>query len=430
MGINLALSRITKLLSVLGDPHLCYKSLHIAGTNGKGSTIAYITSVLSTAGITNGRFTSPHLMYYNDSICINNETYPLVKFNKVSELVKREDKVHEIGCTEFELLTATAYKIFQVEKVDYAVIEVGLGGKMDATNVLSPYRSGVNPGGVVACGITKIGMDHESFLGTNEGEIAAQKAGIIKPNVPCVVDSTNSEVVLEVVQKESQRNNSPLYLVDGIHDSESVGVEKLTPAQLQHLNTISPLQGNYQLQNLSVALKLIEILWNQGAKLTLSSITQGIKTTSWSGRLQQINVPGQQWSLLIDGAHNESAAIELAKYLDGYRPPEGIIFIIGMTSGKNMDLLLRHIAGKSDAIIASTFSAPEGMPWIKSYDVEAIQAQAQAYFNEIIPSSNEDSIGQILKKVSQIKTTDPRKVVVCGSLYLCSDVLREIDHYI
>lgn len=433
MGINLALSRITRLLLVLGNPHISYKSIHIAGTNGKGSTVAYISSILSQANICNGRFTSPHLLYYNDCISINNETYPVSKFLEVSDLVKKQDKDHDIGCTEFELLTVTAFKIFELERVDVAVIEVGLGGRLDATNVLLPKKTGPNGGGgVVACGITKIGIDHEKFLGSTVGKIAAEKAGIIKPEVPCVVDRTNEPEALEAIKDKAKECGSSLYLVDGKSKSSTIDssttVDLFSFHDIQAIRSKSPLKGKYQLQNLSVSIKLIELLimTNLIPKISRETVEEGVAKVVWPGRLQTVTF--EDLSLLIDGAHNESAAKELAEFLRTFRKGEGLIFIVALSKGKNIGNLLKYITKPMDSLIATKFSPPEGMPWVSSYPVEQIQTAAKEYVDDIIPSSNDHSIEEILQKVKDLKRRgDPRNIVVCGSLYLCSDVLRLIS---
>lgn len=417
MGINLALSRITRLLLVLDNPHTRFKSIHVAGTNGKGSTVAYISSILTQAHIRNGRFTSPHLLYYNDCISINDETYPVRKFNEVSELVKTHNTTHGVGCTEFELLTVTAFKIFELEKVEFAVIEVGLGGRLDATNVLLPPEAS-QTGGVVACGITKIGIDHEKFLGSTLPEIATEKAGIIKPGIPCVVDGTNDDQVLQAVSQKAQECNSELYVLNG------------NTEELKHLRHQSPLKGNYQLQNLSVSIKLVELLIMTGLilKINPDTISKGVANVVWPGRLQTIQYKNLE--CLIDGAHNESAATELGTYLQGYREQEGLIFIIGLSKGKNVGNLMKYIADKSkDSIIACKFSPPDGMPWVSSYPVESIQEAAKQYYDDILPSTNDHTIEQILDIVADLRAKgDTRKVVVCGSLYLCSDVLRLVNN--
>lgn len=423
MGINLALSRVNALLQAMGNPHInSYKSIHVAGTNGKGSTVTYISSILSRAQIRNGRFTSPHLLYYNDCISINNETYPLNKYETIARMVRLKNETQNIGCTEFELLTVTAFKIFEVEEVEYAVIEVGLGGRLDATNVLLPHKPDAEyKGGVILCGITKIGIDHELFLGTTFAEIAGEKAGIIKLTIPCVVDSTNNDEVLKVIKEKASLENSALYPVDGMTNS----FDNWTLEQVHKLRSESPLKGNYQLQNLSVALKLIELLNHKS--ITKEIIQEGVKKVVWPGRLQSVTYKGLP--LLIDGAHNESAALELKQYLDTLRNEHGIIFIVALSKGKSIENLLKYINNPSDAIIACKFTRPDGMPWVKSCDVQDIQMVAKTYFNEILDSSNDNSVSQVLDQVLEMKNKgDQRKVVVCGSLYLCSDVLRLVDN--
>ncbi|KAK6458445.1 folylpolyglutamate synthase [Scheffersomyces xylosifermentans] len=441
MPIDLGLSRVYNLLKHLNNPHInAYKSIHIAGTNGKGSTIAYVSSILTKCKIKNGRFTSPHMLYYNDCICINNEVYPLSKFKKVNQLVQEQDRILQLGCTEFELLTVTAYKIFEIEQVEVAVIEVGLGGRLDATNVLEPFEKGKVKGGVIATGITKIGIDHESLLGNSLAAIASEKAGIIKRIVPVVVDGTNDEDVLNVVKKKAAELQAPVTFVDGLKESESEDQDSTVP-NVKDLLELSPLKGQYQLQNLSIALKIIEIVKNQdhsflnnengSPKITSELIKDGVRDTVWQGRLQTVDIEELGLSIILDGAHNESAAIELGDYLQTIRKNhEGIIFVIAMTKGKSIGNLLRHITNrKTDTFIATTFSPPENMPWVASYDINSLQTDAKEYVEDIDDFEGGD-INEVLKHVADKykNNGDKRQVVVCGSLYLCGDVLRMVDN--
>ncbi|KAK6201596.1 folylpolyglutamate synthase [Scheffersomyces amazonensis] len=441
MPIDLGLARISKLLKHLNNPHInAFKSIHIAGTNGKGSTIAYLSSILTQSRIPNGRFTSPHMLYYNDCISINNEIYPWDKFKKVNDFILEQNSLLQLGCTEFELLTVTAFKIFELEKIDIAIIEVGLGGRLDATNVLEPY-SETSKGGVIASGITKIGFDHENLLGHTLSAIAFEKAGIIKAGIPCVVDRSNNKEVIQVIQEKAQQQSSDIYLVDGINESSpppTLSDFKLSTAK--EVLKSSPLRGDYQLQNLSISLKIIELLTiTNHINLTLEQIKEGIKHTSWPGRLQQITIPTlNNLSILLDGAHNESAAIELGKFLDIERHNNnnnnnnnnsGIIFIIAMTSGKNIKSILSHIVDKEkDTIIVTAFSQPDQMPWIQSYDIKYLQHEASLYVNDVDPLI-ETNISNVLKHVATNyrHKNDTRPIVLCGSLYLCGDVLRYIE---
>lgn len=418
MPIDLGLTRIARLLSNLGNPHLSYKSIHVAGTNGKGSTLAYLSSILTRGQIRNGRFTSPHLLDYNDCISINNETYPSNKFEEVKRLVMQKDENLKLGCTEFELLTATAFKIFELENIEMALVEVGLGGRLDATNVLKPFGSDNSKGGVVVAGITKIGLDHEKLLGSTLKEIAGEKAGIIKRAVPVIVDNSNDPEVLSVIEKKVVEEKSVLEYADSS-----------TNAEVRRLIGYSPLKGAYQMQNLAVALGIINNLCTDiKEKLTDAVIEEGIKNTVWPGRLQSIRDLKTDVQVLLDGAHNESAAIELGKYLEHIRHEKGgLIFVIALTDGKSIDGLLKHLnLCSKDTIIPFHFTPPLEMPWVKSYDRQVIEISAKNYVNDV-RSYDFSSPDRLFLNFRELRRAgDLREIVICGSLYLCSDVLRYI----
>ncbi|CUM64201.1 uncharacterized protein PRCAT00001795001 [Priceomyces carsonii] len=433
MPIDLGLSRVTKLLQHLGNPHYSYKSIHIAGTNGKGSTVAYLSSIITQSNIRNGRFTSPHMLYYNDCICINNKAYPTSKFTHISQLVNEQNLTLQLNCTDFELLTVTAFKIFEQEKVELAIIEVGLGGRLDATNVLQPCEQRIM-GGVIATGITKIGIDHESFLGTSIADIAYQKAGIIKKGIPCVADGTNKSEALSVIEEQARLNGSELTLVG----SDEVGDAFALRASM--LLRYSPLKGNYQLQNLSIALKIIDIVMAQDyneytmedgrSKILPESITSGISKANWPGRLQSVHIDTLGFDVLLDGAHNESAAEELGKFLQEYRGQgKGLILVIGITQGKNVENLLKHIVIKEkDTLIPALFLSPDKMPWVSSYDPNLLRRTFKNYSNLVVEIKEHD-VQSIIKYLKDIKLHgDDRQIVICGSLYLCADFLRWIQN--
>lgn len=425
MPIDLGLPRISRLLSLIGNPHVrTYKAIHIAGTNGKGSTIAYLSSILNMAEIRHGRFTSPHLLESNDCISINNEIYPMNKFKEIRSLVSCQNDRLALGCTEFELITATAFKIFEIEKVELALIEVGLGGRLDATNVLEPSimdSHGKWSGGVILAGITKIGMDHENLLGNSIGAIAKEKAGIIKGNVIVVVDGTNDKVVLRTIQDKAKDMHAQLYITNPNEDPS-----------VKELLHISPLKGEYQIQNLAVALSLVKHLREtfNFKDLTGDKIRQGIERTSWPGRLQTVYDARTGITALIDGAHNENAAIELGKFLKSMRDLEnknGLIFVVGLSKGKSIEHLLKHIVKKSaDTLLTTRFTQPTDMPWVRCY-LELEIAQAAMPHVDDVRQLQLNAVQDIFDYLLTMrKNGDTRKIVFCGSLYLCSDVLRYI----
>lgn len=448
MPIDLGLTRVLKLLQHLGNPHKSsFKSIHVAGTNGKGSTIAYLSSILTTCKIRVGRFTSPHLINYNDSVSINNEPYPIAKFDSFANLVNEKNSKFGLGCTEFELMTATAFKIFEQENVDLAIIEVGLGGRLDATNVLEAYdfqHAEGKKGGVIVSAITKIGLDHERFLGNDLTSIAGEKAGIIKRGIPCVVDETNESSVLSKIKNIAIEREALLYLVNGFRDTDNNGEtenEQIGSASFaRECLELSPLKGVFQLQNLAVALYVIQILTKEYAqflhtlnvKIDKESIKEGIRSTSWPGRLQKLTLKNRPWSVLIDGAHNESAAVELSKYVnETLRNNKGVIFVVAMTEGKSIESLLKHIVVKeTDTLIATSFTIPEKMPWVKCYDPEILADHAKQYVNDVhVCTCENDNITHVFDFLDSFKEKgDKRNIVMCGSLYLCSDILKDYHH--
>lgn len=428
MPINLGLQRIAKLLGHLNNPQNAYKSIHIAGTNGKGSTLAYISSVLTEAKIKNGKFTSPHIINYHDCISINNQTYPKSKFDRINQQVIKINNDLNLECTEFEILTATAFKIFALEEIEMALVEVGVGGRLDATNVLIPYGEtiGTSKGGVVATAITKIGLDHEKLLGGTLLAIAKEKSGIIKYGIPCFVDSLNDSIVLQAIREKSREISCPLSVVEPIQANDDNQFIKY-----------SPLKGSYQANNLSL---VVEILKSLPYRISEEILINGISKTNWPGRLQTIQHKSLG-SILLDGAHNESAAIELGKYLNTkYRKQEPeanmlegnhtpIILVIGMTKGKAIGNLLKHVVSENDIVIPTLFTQPENMPWINSELISTLTSIAKDYCRDVRNIGDDAHIHQVfqyLKNNKNDKLLENKPIVVCGSLYLCGDVLREI----
>jgi folylpolyglutamate synthase len=379
----------------------------------------------NTRGFKVGRFTSPHLLFRHDCVTVNDVPVDSSKFSSVEQEVLRIDKQFGIGATEFEILTAVALQIFKLEQVDLAVMEVGLGGRLDSTNVLEPARLGkdgttIFGKGLLVTGITKIGFDHEALLGNTITEIAQEKAGIIKRSITNIVDGTNETDALNAIAATARGLNAHNYVVN--QDSELIH----TPFGVVDRKW-SPLKGFYQLQNLSVSLKIFEVLFPFlqenfpfQCNFSLENIRRGIQSVSWPGRLQSLQL---QYSrdkpslpILLDGAHNGSAAKALAKFLRNTYEDDPITFIIAVTKGKDLRPLLGQLVRPQDRIIVTKFGPVDGMPWITANEPEDLKQELLNYTHNVLIERD------YAKSFEMV--TPGENIVVCGSLYLVSEVLR------
>lgn len=353
-GIKFGLDNIDRLLSALGKPHKSFPSIHIAGTNGKGSTSAIIASILKSAGLKVGLFTSPHLVSFTERIRINGEE---ITEKEVIDLIDevREIVIHsgDFSPTFFEVVTAIALEYFKRKKIDVEVIEVGMGGRLDATNIIIPAVSV----------ITNISYDHMKFLGNTLRDIATEKAGIIKDEVPVVISSQVHEV-LEVIEAKAKEKNAEKYLY-GRDFSSVLKKEDLTGIYFDYLNKDSlsindlhlPLIGKHQLQNVSVAIKTVELL---SKKLTYlfsfpisHFIRDGLLSVRWPGRLEIIK---EDPPIVIDGAHNPAAAEALTDALkkNFLRKYKKVILVLGIMGDKNIEGIMKPLLPLASEIILTS----------------------------------------------------------------------------
>ncbi|MBU4320208.1 MAG: bifunctional folylpolyglutamate synthase/dihydrofolate synthase [Nitrospinae bacterium] len=334
-GIKLGLDNTISLLSLLDNPQNYFQSIHIAGTNGKGSTSAIIASILQAAGFRTGLFTSPHLVSFTERIRVNNEQITESDVVSLAEEIrfKIQDSRFKMTPTFFELVTAMGFLYFKRKNIDWAVVETGMGGRLDATNVLLPEASV----------ITSIGYDHREFLGNTLSAIAEEKAGIIKNRVP-VITSAQEPSVMDVIKKKADEKESRLF-VYGRDFSAAVKAED-TSGSVFNYNGGSNIEdlaislpGRHQVLNASLALKTIEIVSKKSShhalRITYHAIRNGLENIKWHGRLEFVS---KEPPILIDGAHNPSAAEILAAslkeiFLRAYRR---IILIIGVMSDKDI----------------------------------------------------------------------------------------------
>lgn len=353
-GIKLGLETIRSLLAALEHPERRFPSLHIGGTNGKGSTAAIVASVLAAAGYRVGLYTSPHLVDFRERIRVNGE---LIAEDRVAALTDdlRAACPPGLSPTFFEFTTAMAFRHFADSAVDVAVLEVGLGGRYDATNVVTPLVSG----------ITTVSFDHEEFLGHDLPSIAFEKAGIIKPLVPVVTGSLPSEAarVVEMVAKEQQ---APLlrlgkdYSILGRHPGDC----RFSGRRWRFTGLSCPLQGTHQLDNLGCALMMIESAAERGLAISEQAVRHGVRGVEWEGRLETV---GREPTLLLDGAHNPAAAEALSDYLRRLRarpahPERSVILLIGMMRDKDHSRFLRALLPLADQVVLTQAGLARSAP--------------------------------------------------------------------
>lgn len=401
--IELGLGRIARL--VRHTPQ-SWKAIHVAGTNGKGTICAYLSAMLFASGVRCGRFTSPHLIDRWDCITINEKTVREDIFLEAETLVKKRDNEENIGASEFEILTATAFEIFHREKIEMGVIEVGLGGRLDATNVMPASQKAVTV-------ISKMGLDHQSFLGNTLEEIALQKAGIMKPGVPCVLDHTNPPCVRKVVEEYAKEIGTTVIL----SSTDSAFAEELNEEDFEP----------HQWDNLACAYTAFHLAYTK-TNSPLHRILPAVENLVWPGRLQTTYiraVTGRKEPVLLDGAHNSQSAEALGKYVNKKLRKDGqkVVYVLAASRGKELDNILKPLLKGGDCVTAVEFGPVDGMPWVKAMAAEVILDEAtKAGVDKSRQYNAGDDLSGALRWAAEVSQGGP--LVIAGSLYLVSDVLR------
>lgn len=324
-GIKLGLETMQALLDRVEHPERRYRSLHIAGTNGKGSTAAMAAAILQASGLRVGLYTSPHLVDFRERIRVNGEMIPETAVADLTDRL-RSAIPPDLAPTFFETTTAMAFLHFAEAHVDLAVLEVGLGGRFDATNVVRP----------AACAITTIALDHQDYLGRTEAAIAFEKAGIIKPSVPVVIGRIGDEAA-GVIKGIAQERAAPLRRLGweffAAGESPACFAYRSGYRELDGLSC--GLAGRHQVDNAACALALLDAAAPTGVTVDETAIRQGLQVVQWEGRLELIE---RDPLVLLDGAHNPAAAEALARYLEAFRlrrPESRVILVLGMMRDKD-----------------------------------------------------------------------------------------------
>jgi dihydrofolate synthase / folylpolyglutamate synthase len=397
-GIHLGLERIQQLLADLGNPHQKVPLIHVAGTNGKGSVCAYLSSILQAAGYRVGRYISPHLIDWRERICINSLS---ISDENLMEALLQVDRaiIPAQMPTQFEVITAAAWWYFAQQKVDVAVIETGLGGRLDATNVCDRPLASV---------ITSISMDHWQRLGTTLGAIAGEKAGIIKPHCPAIIGEVPEEAKAVIAAKILDCNAPATWV--------SAATKTTTGAEWQGISYPLALLGRHQLLNSAIALATIQSLQQQGWHIDRDAIAQGMKQTQWQGRLQWIEyrLNGQSHKLLIDGAHNVAAAEYLRQFVDEAFPQKRIHWVVGMLNTKDSQGILKALLRKRDLLFTLPVSSHQSADPKELVDIGNLILELPATGYHDLPSALE----------AAFVNSDSDLVVLCGSLYLVGELLQ------
>jgi len=403
-GIILDLETIKRILSALGNPQDNFASIHVAGTNGKGSVASALSSILHECGYKVGLYTSPHLVRFNERICINNCQIADADVVKSYHAVK---KVHygDRSPTFFEFTTAMALYEFGRQKVDWAVIETGMGGRYDATNIIRPAISI----------ITNVSMEHRDYLGNTLSQVAREKAGIIKQRTP-VVTAVKQKQARSVVERIAQKQSAPVFMLGkdfSVRRSRSghfsyYGIEN-TWHKLR-----TPLLGHYQVQNAALAVAASELLNKHKAEISFKSLKNGLIKTRWPGRLEIVS---DKPFVILDGAHNLIAARNLSKYLAQHLSNRRITFVIGILDDKPYGAMLKSLLPVCSRAIITRAKTERALP------LQQLYTTAKKIIADVTTVSDVANAAKYA-----IETSGPNDVVcIAGSLYVVGEAKEAIE---
>jgi len=409
-GIKLGLDVITELLERLGNPHRGLRSVHVTGTNGKGSVCAFVDSVLREAGYRVGLYTSPHLVRFNERIRVDGQEIPdadvarlYARIRPVAEAMAGKNRVKQP--TFFEVTTAMAFLYFVERNVDIGVIEVGMGGGMDATNVVQP---------LVAV-ITRIGLEHTEHLGKTEERIAREKSGIIKPGCRVV---TIDQPVLPVIEARAHGLGCTVTVVGRevryARRSFDLRGQTLSVSNGESRELRIPLLGTYQPENAAVAYAAIRQLADAGLSIHADAIDRGFARTAWPGRLQ---IARHSPTVVVDGTHNAPAVRALAASLRELFPGTRITFVVGILNDKDLSAFADHLGPLAGRVIATRPQSP------RAYDPDEIVA---AFAEKSPPGESIPAVSDAIDRaLAGAKAEDV--IVVTGSIYTAGEALAHLE---
>jgi dihydrofolate synthase / folylpolyglutamate synthase len=400
-GIVFGLHNVYWLLSLIGNPHTFLKTVHVGGTNGKGSVVRMVSGALTEAGYRVGRYTSPHLVSFTERIAINNAEITEQEIVRLTTRLKKSvdatDPSHHF--TFFDFTTALAFDYFREQAVDVAVVEVGLGGRLDSTNVLNPLVSV----------ITNVEMDHMDYLGNSIEDIAREKAGILKEGVPAVTGAMGTPLR---ILRESARGKCPFLVLDESFSFEKTGDQEMAYRGLDwsiphlHVN----LAGDHQLLNGAVALCTLELLVRSGFAVSDSTAITAFAKVSWPGRLE---LAKERPVILLDAAHNVHGAQALASYLRSHYSGRKKILVFGVMKDKEFPSMLGELLPLFDTIV---LTKPDTARAASPHDLKVLANHA------LIAGS----VREALQKTRETATEND-VIVITGSFYTVGEARGLVD---
>lgn len=400
-GIKLGLETIQQWMSALGNPHTRFKCIHIAGTNGKGSVAAMLSTLFVEAGIKVGRFTSPHLESFNERICIDNQ--PIADDDVVTACSRVKSALQGLPRTPtfFEFATAMGFYEFSRQEVEWAIIETGMGGRLDATNIILPEVSI----------ITNLSLEHKAYLGPTLSAIAGEKAGIIKPQTP-VVTAVEQKSARNVIFKTAADKRAPVYLHGREFRTRRTGTgNRFHYFGLDHnwSDIGLSLAGAYQIDNAALVLAAAELLARADrVRFDEQTIRRALQTTQWSGRLEIIS---QQPLVIMDGAHNLMAARKVGRYLLDHYKQRNVTLVVGILDDKPYRSILKDLTAACNRVIVTQPKIGRAIPY----------AQIEAVAREFVPNvETRADVGEAVRHA--LSTSGPDDVIcIAGSLYVVGE---------
>ncbi|MCX7857557.1 MAG: bifunctional folylpolyglutamate synthase/dihydrofolate synthase [Deltaproteobacteria bacterium] len=401
-GMLFGLDNIRAILRALGNPEGAYMKVHVGGTNGKGSVTTILSKILTQEGFKTGKYTSPHLHSITERFSVNDKDVEYETFVGIAEYIwqKIEEEKVEKTFTFFDFTTAVAFEYFKRESVDIAVIEVGLGGRLDSTNVITPLVSI----------ITNVGYDHMDYLGKTLRSIATEKSGIIKDNVPVVTGTKG--ISQKIISQVAREKSAPLYVL-----GKDFSFEKVRERQMNYMginwkidNLYINLLGDHQFFNTSLALCALEILSNKGFPVKESTIREALSDIKWKGRLEVVR---ERPTVILDGAHNPSGMAVLTEYVNNNLEGKRVICVFGVMKDKDYRRMAKFLSSWTKELIITKPSVERAL------EIEKLK--------RVLPFAyTASTVEKALVKAKELAKSDD-VIVVTGSLFTVAEARALIN---